>query len=362
MRNRLPIVVGVLIMVVGLPARAVQPIGYTEVFAEVGEPGMPEGIAVHDGSVYVSTHVSVRGNAGGPPSKIFEYDRATGDLLGEIVVQGQDLSVTHGVLALIFDAEGRMYAVDRHPGRVLRFDFSTDPPTQETYATIPDLPACRTVDEGTPCSPTLLDQATFADYITFDQDGTMYVTDLEAATIFRVPPTGALPRAAEIWFQDPRLDSVFGPNGIQIGPDGMLYMAMTGSLQPTSPVGGIIYRLPTDAPGPEDLEIFHQWLEPAVGPDGIAFGADGHLYVALAGHNQISILDPVGDEILRFPDPITNQLQDVPFDLPASIAFDGSGWILVTNQSFFTATPEHWVVFEVWVNDLGAAPIAPSIG
>ena len=173
-------------------------LGDTEVFATVGEPGMPEGIAVRDGKVYVSTHTSVRGNRGQGPSKIFVYGLASGALLSEIVVAGQGQSVNHGVLALTFDADGRLYAVDRNPGRVLRFDLTVDPPAQEVYATVPDLPACGLVGGPEPCSPTTIDQATFADYIAFDAAGNLYVTDLEAATIFRVPNEGTVPRAAEV--------------------------------------------------------------------------------------------------------------------------------------------------------------------
>jgi sugar lactone lactonase YvrE len=336
--------------------------GDTRVFATVGDPGMPEGILVDEdeGVVYVSTHVSVRGNSGGPPSKIFRYDLATGSLLGEIVVEGQNLAGTHGVLAMAMDDAGRLYVVDRNPGRVLRFDLSGPAPVQETYATVPDLPACSAAPP--PCSPTTMDQATFADYITFDAAGNMYVTDLEAATIFRVANDGPLPRMADAWVQDARFDAIFGLNGIAIGPDGRVTFAMTGSQQPGTPTQGVIYSLPpVDDPSPADLEVVHTYLEPATGPDGIAFGASGNLYVALTGHSQISILAPEGEEILRFPDVVTNQLQPVPYDLPASVAFDGAGSLLVTNQSFFAAEPSHWVVFDAWVDDTAFGLQEPTI-
>ena len=51
-----------------------RPFADTRLFARIGEPGMPEGIAVGGGVVYVGTHTSVLGNAGGPPSKIFKFD------------------------------------------------------------------------------------------------------------------------------------------------------------------------------------------------------------------------------------------------------------------------------------------------
>lgn len=335
-----------------------RPIGDTRVFARVGSPGSPEGIAVRDGVVYVSTHTTAAGNAGGPPSKIFMFDLATGAPRGEIVVTGQDLSVTHGLLAIAFDAAGRLYVVDRNPGRLVRIDPATG--EQITYATIPDLRACALEPTDGPCAPVTVDRPTFADYVAFDAAGNAYVTDLDAATIFRVPPGGG---AAEVWYQDARFDGLFGLNGIAVDPTGTkLYFAMTGSQQPTSPLQGVIYTLPIEeSPGPEDLGVFHAYLEPATGPDGIAFGASGRLYVVFAGHNQVSILEPDGTEAARFPDVVSNQLREVPYDLPASVAFDGQGSILVTNQSYFTGTESHWVVFDAWVGDTALAPVEPEL-
>jgi len=364
MMNRTMTLGAALLVAVGTIGASADPreIGDTQVFTVLPAdgPGMPEGIAVRGDTVYVGTHVSIRGNAGGPPSRVYTFDRTTGMPTGEIVIQGQDQSVNHGILAMAFDAAGRLYVVDRNPGRIVRIDLETQ--DQETYATIPNLPACRPlVGPEEDCSPTVADSATFADYMAFAPDGSAYVTDLEAATIFRVPPGGG---AAEIWYQDARFDGVFGLNGIAVDRDQeYLYFAMTGSQQPTTPAQGIIYRLPltTESPAAADLEEFFVYLEPASGPDGLAFGTSGKLYVALAGSNQVSILNPDGTEAARFPDAVSNQFQEVPFDLPASVAFDGDGSLLVTNQSFFTAVPEHWVVFDVWVDDTALPLIEPAI-
>ncbi|MGH2756676.1 MAG: SMP-30/gluconolactonase/LRE family protein, partial [Actinomycetota bacterium] len=280
-----------------------------------------------------------------------------GKSVDEITITGQNTDETHGLLAMAFDADGRLYVLDRNPPRLLRLDLSGGRPKQTTYATFPDLAPCTTSDP--PCSPTSTDSAPFADYLVFDRKGNAYVTDLEQATIFIVPPGGG---KAKVWFADPRLDSVFGPNGIAFGRDGNLYFAMTGSTQPTEPTQGLIYRIPpVEKPEPDDLEVFHKYPEPAAGPDGIAFGKSGKLYVALAGANQMSILNPDGTEELRFPSQVENQGQEIPYDLPASVAFDGRGSLLVTNQSFFTANEDHWAVFDVWVNDLALPLIRPQI-
>lgn len=339
-------------------ASSKRPIGDTRVFTPVPEPGAPEGIVVRDGIVYVGTHVSIQGNSGEGPSKIFMYDVDSGKPRGEITVKGQHLDETHGILGMAFDGDGRLYVLDRNPARVLRFELGGGRPKQSTYGTFPDLAPCRSNPE--PCSPTTLDQAPFPDYPAFDADGNLYVTDLEQATIFVVPPGGG---KAKVWFADERLDSIFGPNGIAVGPAGQkLFFAMTGSIQPTSPTQGIIYALPiTKRPKADDLEEVFSYLEPAVGPDGIAFGKSGKLYVALAGSNQVSILTPKAQETHRFPSVVENQEQEVPYDLPASVAFDGDGSLLVTNQSFFANNSDHWVVFDAFVDDVALPLIEPDL-
>ncbi len=322
-------------------------VGDTSVFTTIGQPGSPEGIAVHDGVVYVGTHTSVVGNADGPPSKIFRFALADATPMGEITIEGQDTGITHGVLAIVIGPDGALYVVDRNPGRIVRVELPSG--AQTTYATIPDLAPCALAPA--PCSQGAFSaESTFADYIAFAPDGSAYVTDLQASTIFRVPAGGG---DAAIWYQDARFDSVFGLNGITVNPAGdRLFFAMTGSLQPATPVQGIIYSLPiVTAPQPANLDVFHVFTQPAAGPDGIAFGASGRLYVVLAGSNQVAILDPDGSEVAIFPDPLANQMQDIPYDLPASVAFDGAGSLLVTNQSFFAGDESHWAVLRAFVGD-----------
>ncbi len=338
-----------------------RPIGDTQVFASVPDPpGNPEGITVRKGIVFVGTHAPVSGDAAEGPSKIFRYDLKTGKpALPAIKIAGQNRDDTHGILSMAWDRAGRLYVLDRDPARLLRLsDVFARRPKQEVYATFPDLAPCATSDP--PCSETASDSAPFPDYLAFDRAGNGYVTDLEQGAIFLVPPGGG---KAKVWFTDERLDSAFGPNGIALDPTRTkFYFAMTGSLQPTEPSQGIIYTLPlVKRPKAEDLEEFFVYTEPAAGPDGIAFGRSGKLYVVLAGANQMSILTPEGSEELRFPSAADNQTQEVPYDLPASIGFNGDGSLLVTNQSFFADDPENMVVFDVWVDDVALPLIKPRL-
>jgi sugar lactone lactonase YvrE len=332
-------------------------IGDTKVWADVPEPGNPEGIVLQKGTIYVGTHTQASGNSSEGPSQIFKFD-LTGKKLGSVEVRGQITDETHGITQMAFDRKGRLYVLDRNPARILRFSPSLK--RQRTYARFPDFPTCQSAEENDPCSPTENDALPFPDYIVFDKSGTAYVTDLESALIYRVQPGGG---KATIWFADPRLDSVFGPNGIELDPTRTkFYFAMTGSVEPGDPGNGIIYTLPLKPkPKADDLKEFFVYPEPASGPDGIAFGKSGKLYVVLAGANQISILKPDGTEESRFPSAEENQQQEVPYDTPASATFDGKGSLLITNQSYFADDSSHMVVFDAWVDDVALPLVRPRI-
>jgi DNA-binding beta-propeller fold protein YncE len=76
------------------------------------------------------------------------------------------------------------------------------------------------------------------------------------------------------------------------------------------------------------------------------------MYVALAFSNQVSVLDPQGNEIARFGGGVTDP--NNPFANPSGIAFNGRGSILVTNHAIFDPTPaEKFAVFDIWVGDQG---------
>ncbi|HWM29939.1 MAG TPA: SMP-30/gluconolactonase/LRE family protein [Woeseiaceae bacterium] len=88
-------------------------------------------------------------------------------------------------------------------------------------------------------------------------------------------------------------------NGIAFGPDGDLYVAetLTGMIHRyqwrdgkvaggRTPFGNVI-----DPDGPEGIR----------GPDGMKFGADGHLYVAVFGQGNVTVLDRDGALVRRHP-------------------------------------------------------------
>jgi sugar lactone lactonase YvrE len=330
------------------PVEAARPFGDTRVFAMVPRPGHPEGIAVHDGVVYVGTHTSQTGNAGAEPSRVFRYDLRTGRAIGDVRIDGQNLTAVHGLVGMTFGPDGRLYVLDRNPPRLLALDFSVSPPAQTTYATFPNLPRCSSAPP--PCAPSTNPGDSLPDGLVFDAGGGLYVTDVQKATIFRVRPGGG---AADIWFQDPRLDGPYGVNGIAIDLSGRrVVVAVTISNQPDTFNQGSIYALPmVERPAARDLTLVHRYPETLAAPDGITYGRSGRLYVALAGANQISVLDPDGAEAARFPTALDNTRQEIPFDTPASPVLDGRGSLLVTNQSYVNSDSRHWAVLDSWVGD-----------
>jgi sugar lactone lactonase YvrE len=119
---------------------------------------------------------------------------------------------------------------------------------------------------------------------------------------------------------------------------------------------GKIYRLPLVAnPVATDLQLFVSLG--FTGPDGIAFGKSGKLYVAEALSSTIKVLNPDGSLDAIYPGPAQNPPGlPVPWTNPANIAFDDQrGTLLVTNHaSLVSFDPTLFVVFNVFVNDKGS--------
>lgn len=97
-------------------------------------------------------------------------------------------------------------------------------------------------------------------------------------------------------------------------------------------------------------------------PDGFAVGRSGDLYVALSGPDQMLVLSPSGQELVRTPaTELQNRQQQVPFDKPASVAFLARQ-ALVTNQSLFERNPDHWAVLSLFAGEEGQSLFHPALG
>jgi sugar lactone lactonase YvrE len=234
-----------------------------------------------------------------------------------------------------FGPDGRLYVIEPFVG-VIRMNL--DPGnTQSLYSSF------------TPPGPSLLND------LAFDDDGNLYVTDSFAATIYKVPAGGGAP---VVWFTDPALAGSplipFGVNGIRIDKNNKkVYLSVTVD----ATFNGVIYRLPLVAsPVARDLEVFASLG--FTGPDGIAFGKSGKLYVAEALSSTIKVLNPDGSVDAVYAGPALNPPgSPIPWTNPANIVFnDQEGSLLVTNHaSLVVVDPSLFMVFDVFVNDKGSS-------
>jgi hypothetical protein len=338
------------------PALAREPLDIT-VFTRVGPPGQPEPIAVGpDGLVYVGTNQLLHGDADAP-SKVFVYS-PQGELVREYVLEGQPLDSSHGIQGLVFDRDGLLYVLDRSANpRVVVLDPATG--EQRDYATFRDVPPCGPGGGGD-CSQTVVDAASGPDYGVFSPDGDLYVTDIDQGLIWRVPKGGG---AAEVWLADPRLESAFGPNGIQFMADNRTLLFVNTASNPSAgnPLTGRLYTVPVQDDGtPGQLTEVWESL-PLDAPDGLAIARSGNVYVALAGSSQVLKLSPQYAELARVPPNFAaNQAEEIPLDGPGSVVFEGER-LLVSNHSPIFGNPASWAILDVFAGEEGLALNYPRI-
>ena len=176
-----------------------------------------------------------------------------------------------------------------------------DPSTgrQRTYSRFRDVPRCSLAGRTSDCSATVSDMAAEPDYAAFGPGGALYVTDIEQALIWRVPRGGGRP---SVWLTDSRLESPFGPNGIQFMDDKrtlMLAVTATGPDPEGEPGAGALFTVLLRRDGrPGELTAFWR-SRPVDGPDGFALGRSGKVYLALAGSSQIVVISSGGEELVR---------------------------------------------------------------
>jgi sugar lactone lactonase YvrE len=343
----------------GALAQAARPRLDFRVFARVPNPGQPEAIGVAaDGTVYVGTHQQGRGPGAALPSRVFAYSRS-GALRRSYELRGQKLDEDHGIQGLAIDGDGLLYLLDRSSTpRVVVLDPRTG--AQRDYARFRDVPGCMSAGRMTDCSATVGNAEAVPNTAAFGPDGSLYVTDIEQALIWRIPRGGG---RMEVFFTHPRLENLFGPNGIQVLGDGRTLMFALTAQSPGfgNPSEGGLFTLPIRSDGrPGELrELWHS--RPLDGPDGFAVARSGNVYLALAGASQFVQISPAGQEVARLPDPVANRGMSPRWDGPASVAFLGQS-VLVTNQTFPVADPASWVVWDVHTGESGLPLFRPRIG
>lgn len=236
-----------------------------------------------------------------------------------------------------------------------------DPATgeQRRYASFRDVPPCTGAPDGE-CSQTRLDAASGPNYPAFAPNGDLYVTDIDQALVWKVPRGGG---RAQVWLTDARLESLYGPNGIQFLADGRTLLFASTASNPTAgnSLTGRLYTVPVE-PGGGPGELAQVWeSRPLDAPDGLAIAASGNVYVALAGSNQVLLLSPRFAELARAPrDPADNEAEEVPVDGPGSLAFLGDR-LLVSNHSPIRGDPASWAILDVFAGEPGLPLHHPRI-
>ncbi len=310
-----------------------QVLGDSKVIAQVPAAGFPEGIATRGNRFYVSGPA----NFGMPLGSAYinAYDLDTGVLKSVYPITiSNPFAGMSGASCCAFGPDGKLYVIEPFVG-VIRMDLNPGN-TQAVYSAF------------VPTGPSLLND------LAFDGKGNLYVTDSFAATIYKIPAGGGAPA---VWFTDPALAGnsmiPFGVNGIRIDKNNKhVYVSVTVDAD----FDGKIYRLPlVDNPVAADLELFASLG--FTGPDGIAFGKSGKLYVAQALSSTITVLNPDGSVDAIYGGPALDPPgTPVPWTNPANIAFGHKdGALLVTNHaSLGPVDQDLFVVFDVFVNDKGS--------
>ncbi len=152
-------------------------------------------------------------------------------------------------------------------------------------------------DSGVLVGEFLVDGVPSPDYASFEYRGTVFRFD---------------PRTGEAWLLD---EGYQFTNGIAFGSDGLLYVNET--------LTGNVYRYRLrDGRVDGEREFFGNVLDPDLteaglrGPDGMAFSADGRLWVTVFGQGDVTVFDPDGTVSQRI------QLEG---KAPTNVAFGAPG-------------------------------------
>lgn len=334
----------------GAPLHA-QTVGSSSVVTSVpAVPGYPETVIFRpsDSHAFVTSPGTPKPTAGLPASRVYEYN-PSGHLVHTWLIAGENLLANHAVGGMAWDSLERLYVASTQLG-ILRLDLTTA--TQSTYSPlVADLPSCSV--SAPPCSPTLTDTPPLENDMAFGLDGSLYVTDTNQATIWKVPAGGG---AAAIWYQNPLFDGVAGPNGIRLDANGQkLYVGVSFPYT----FQGVIYTLNIAT---QALAVFHTFA-PGEGPDGFNFASSGNLYVPLPVVNAIAVLDPSGNELRRFTGPAGNVGGSplfMPYDGPTSVSFvPGRPVFWFTNNATGTGNVLDMALISVYAGETGAPIFQP---
>ncbi|WAS96326.1 SMP-30/gluconolactonase/LRE family protein [Nannocystis punicea] len=172
-----------------------------------------------------------------------------------------------------------------------------------------------------------LDPLGFPNDLAFDDRGDLYVTDPFLGVIWKIDDDGD----ADVWLADPSLEgdpvTPFLPFH-SFGVDGIAFDRWKRNLYVGNLDYGTIVRIPIECHGePGEPEVWVDDYDKLAGADGIAFDADGDLYVAVNGQDRLVRVDDDGD--------VHVLAQGGLLDAPSSVVF---GQTLLTRKKLYVTS------------------------
>lgn len=140
------------------------------------------------------------------------------------------------------------------------------------------------------------EEIVFANAVTFDQRGTLYVTDSIAGSIWRALPGGR----AELWLQDPDLEGLAVLGDLPIGANGIVSMRNRLYVANTEKKQVVAVEIDPDG-SPGEVMVVRSFLAEMEFLDGITADVFGNLYVLVAGTSSVvrmspdGVVTPIGD-------------------------------------------------------------------
>jgi predicted membrane-bound mannosyltransferase/DNA-binding beta-propeller fold protein YncE len=189
--------------------------------------------------------------------------------------------------------------------------------------------------------------------VAVDEEGNVYVADTWNHRIQKFSADGTHLLSWGRFAHVPVLDATgygafFGPRGVAVGPDGMVYVADTGNdrVQVFDSEGSFRAILGGDGDGPDRLDE----------PSGIAVSGLGEVFVADVWRRRVSVFDANGSYLREWEVPVWGYMQP---DVRPGLAVS-SDYVLVTDPAF-----ERILIFDfdgVLVTALGDAgrPVQPG--
>jgi len=166
----------------------------------------------------------------------------------------------------------------------------------------------------------------FPNALAFDTNGDMLVTDTIGGAIWKIDSAGNV----SSWASDELLLGDFppGPVGFPLGANGIAFDAAQQNIYVAVTDKSRIVRIPVNGDGSAGTaSVFVEDTTNLGGPDGITFGSDGYLYVALVGSDAVVKVAPDGA--------ITLLASGGPIQNPSDVVFGADGTLYAANFALF---------------------------